>query len=167
MTRFIQSETKSSCKYNQANLSIMSLLMDNMICTLTVMIILLTGTWQEAGTSERMMLVAALAKYFEDVDSFLNLLICTAAFTTIMGYLAVGQKCAIFLSEKRGKAIYLSLACFTLLFFGLYDSEYAMCIMKLSSGLLVVINLFGLFKLRKHLVFSMSDHSSSEKQKKI
>ena len=80
-----------------------------------------------------------------------------AGFTTIIGYLVVGQKCAKFLHPKYGQKIYIAYAICAFVLFSFYDQSAVMLIMSVSGGCLLICNLTGLFKLRNEIQFPEND----------
>ena len=76
-----------------------------------------------------------------------------AGFTTIITYFTVGIKCADFLSIKWGKKIYIIYAIIAFISTEYIDQTSLITIMSLSGGMLVLLNLSGILKLRKHLKF--------------
>lgn len=148
----IQAETKIQEPAQQAKLSIFSLLTDNIICTLSLFVVLVTGIWKETLLPSEYV-AKALSLFFPYVSFFMVGLLFLAGFTTITAYLAVGIKCADFLSKKKGKMIFLPIALFSLCFFSFFNQTKALLVMTIAGGLLMLFNLIGLFKLRNEVVF--------------
>ena len=149
----IQSETKILQPEKQARLSILALFSDSLICTISILIVLVTGLWTAEGLQPSDYITVALSAYVPKVEIFMALLFFIAGFTTLVGYLVVGQKCAKFLSPKFGKPIYIIYAIFAFIFFSFHEQEDVMLLMSTSGGLLIIINLLGVLKLRKEVKF--------------
>lgn len=80
-------------------------------------------------------------------------LIFLTGYTTLIAYLAVGTKCALFLFPKQGKKYYLVIASLGFFAFSYLDQEKALLIMSLSGGFLMLINIAGIWRLRKEIEF--------------
>ena len=150
----MQSETRISAPHKQATLSIYALFTDTIICLLTNIMVGVTGAWYTLNHLNPSDLVAQLVSdYIPFSDIFMTFLLFFAGYTTIIAYLAAGTKCAQFMSPKYGKAIYLTYAVFAFTFFCNFSQTNVMVIMGLLSGLLVLLNVCGIFKLRKDINF--------------
>jgi AGCS family alanine or glycine:cation symporter len=149
----IQSETQTQYPEKQARMAIFALFTDTVICTISILILLVTGIWQMKGLQPSEYVISALKMYIPNVEYFMAILFIMAGFTTITGYLVVGQKCAKYLSPTYGKFIYIIFAIFAFIFFSFYEQEQVILIMSVSGGFLMVINMLGVFKLRKFIKF--------------
>ena len=76
-------------------------------------------------------------------------------YTTILAYFVVGAKCAKFISPKWGPTLYYIYACAALPIFAFVDARQAFVIMSLSGALLLILNLTGIFLLRKEIEFGL------------
>jgi alanine or glycine:cation symporter, AGCS family len=150
----IQSETRIVNPKQQATLAIYALFTDTFICILTNTMVGVTGTWHSLNHLAPSDVVAKLlSEYIPYSDLFMTFLLFFAGFTTIIAYLTAGTKCARFISPKYGKAIYLTYAIFAFIFFCNFSQAGAIVIMSLLSGLLVLLNVCGILKLRKDIEF--------------
>jgi AGCS family alanine or glycine:cation symporter len=149
----IQSETQTIYPEKQARMSIFALFSDTLICTISILILLVTGMWEVKGLQPSEYVVSALKLYLPNVEYFMAVLFVFAGFTTITGYLVVGQKCAKYLNKKYGQYLYILYSIFAFIFFSFYDQEQVILVMSVSGGLLMVINMVGVFKLRKSIEF--------------
>ena len=68
--------------------------------------------------------------------------------SSMISFFCVGVKCAQFLSEKWGKLIYSLYAIFAFSFFSFFSQEDALTLMQLSGACLLVVNLYGIVKLK-------------------
>lgn len=148
----IQSESNTIRPESQARLALLGVIMDNMICTISIMIVLATGLWQ-AGGHEIPLVQMALHQYFPFMNWIMPLFIFLLGYTTLIAYLFVGCKCAGFLSPKRGTKLYLSYAVFAFGFFHFYDQNAALTVMRIAGACLLIINLTGIFILRREIFF--------------
>jgi len=91
--------------------------------------------------------------HFPYMDVIMSILFFLAGYTTIIAYLTVGLKSASFISNKWGKKLYIlyALAAFTFTHFS--DQTDLIMIMSLSGGLLVLLNIMGILKLRHKIKF--------------
>lgn len=150
----IQAETQCSKPEYQARVAIFALFSDSVICTMSMLVVLLTGIWR---TTEKLLpsefVAKALGLYFPYIDHFMGLLLFFAAFTTIIAFFTVGMKCARFLSNKWGEKLYTIYAVSAFVFFSFYDQSKAILVMSVCAGLLMLLNIAGICKLRKEIKF--------------
>lgn len=150
----IQSESSSPHPERQARLAILGVFIDNVICSLSMLIVLLSGVWKILDPLEgSQMIQLALSKYFSCIKYFLPLFLIITGYTTIVAYFAVGIKCASYLFPKRGKTGYLIYGTLCFLFFSFVPQSQALLIMSLSGAMLLSINLLGIFRLRNEINF--------------
>ena len=150
----MQSETTITKPEVQAILSIYAIFTDAIICILTNVMVGVTGAWYTLNDYEPSDIVAQLlSNYIPYSDFFMTLLLFFAGYTTIIAYLAAGTKCAQFISPKYGKILYLMYAIFAFIFFCNFSQTNLIIIMGLLSGLLVLLNVCGILKLRKDINF--------------
>ncbi len=150
----IQSESSTVFPERQARLAILGVFLDNMICTLSMILVLISGVWQSEVPIEGSLLVqVALSHYFPGMDIFMPIFLIICGYTTLIAFFCVGLKSASYLSPKRGRRYFTLLAILALLFFTFFDERQALVIMSVTGSLLLIINLIGIFKLRKEIVF--------------
>ncbi|MDF2550535.1 MAG: hypothetical protein K0S07_1602 [Chlamydiales bacterium] len=153
----IQSESKVVLPERQALLALFGVFIDNMICTLSILTVLTTGIWSSSEHIEASNLVQdALSMYFPFMDLFMPFFLVVLGYTTIIAYFCVAVKCAQFLHPKHGRTAYFIFATAMLIFFSLFDQTEALLVMSVSGSLLLMINLLGIFRLRKQVVFRAS-----------
>ena len=148
----VQSETKTKHPEKQARMAIFALFADTIICTISVMVVLVTGVWTQTMQPSHY-IVAALRDYVPYVNIYIALIFFIAGFTTIVGYLVVGQKCAKFLHRTHGQKFYLVYAVFAFAFFSYFDQSKVILMMSVSGGLLMIINIIGVLKLRHEIKY--------------
>lgn len=150
----LQSETRSTHPERQARMAIFALATDSFICTMSIMIVLITGLWQTApGLLPSEYVATVLSNYFPHMNYFMTVFFFLAGFTTIIAFFAVGMKCARFISAKWGEKIYMLYAILAFGIFSFYDQSTVMLIMSVSGGLLMLLNLAAIAKLRHHIEF--------------
>lgn len=148
----IQSESKARDPGTQACLSIFGVATDALICTMSILVVLVTGLWKiemEACHA----VSHAFSQFFPHMDIFMAGLIFIAGYTTLIAYLAVGEKAARWLFPKWGHRLYYGYAIVAFIAFSLMDQCHAITVMSLSGGLLMLTNLIGIWKLRHEISF--------------
>lgn len=156
----IHSESLVKVPQEQAVLVIFDIFLDTfVICTTSVMLILATGIWHqpmEAG----MMVQTALGQYFPYMNFFMPLFLFLLGYSTINAYFCVGLKCADFLSPTKGRYFFYPYAVISLLVFSFVGTAEAQTVMSITNVLLLVINCYGIFKLRREVEFSFEPYKS-------
>ena len=153
----IHSETSLEKPEKQAMLAIFDIFVDSfLICTTSVMLVLVTGVWKEPLDST-LLVQNALGLYFPYMEYFMPVFLFLLGYTTIIAYFCAGLKCAEHLSPGRGKSYYYLYAVLVLLLFSFVDPSHALIVMSITGAFLLIINLFGIFQLRHHVGFVLSD----------
>ena len=131
-----------------------ALLSDTLICTLSCLVLLVTGLWQSVEGMELSQYVrVAMLPHVPYVHLWLPGAFFIAGFTTIIGYFSVGMKAAQFLSPKFGRRIYYIYGCCAFVVFSYFEQAQVLTIMNICAGMLVLCNLSGLLRLRKQISF--------------
>ncbi|NRA73855.1 MAG: sodium:alanine symporter family protein [Rickettsiales bacterium] len=150
----VQSETKTKHPEYQARLAIFGQLTDTIICTCTVLVVLLTGAWYDPSVKEpSQYIIKALSLYFPYVGVFMSILFFITGYSTIIAYFTVGTKCASFIMPKIGKKIYVTFGIIAFLLTKYFDQSTLILIMSISGGLLIVMNISAIIKLRNYIKF--------------
>jgi len=150
----VQSETKTIHPELQAKLAIFGQLTDAIICTCTALIVLLTGVWHDPSIKDpSLYIIKALSTYFPYMEIFISILFFVAGYTTLIAYFTVGTKCAKFIFPKVGKYIYLAYGMVAFFLTKYFDQSALLSVMSVSGGLLVLMNVSAIIKLRKHIKF--------------
>lgn len=153
----IHSESNITVPQEQASLVIFDIFLDTfIICTTSIMLILVTGVWQEPMAAD-MMVQAALGQYFPYMHLFMPLFLFLLGYSTINAYFCVGLKCAEFLSPNRGRALFYIYAVTALIIFSFADVTQAQTVMTIVLGLLLVINCYGIFRLRNEISYELEE----------
>ncbi|MBA3815311.1 MAG: sodium:alanine symporter family protein [Parachlamydiaceae bacterium] len=151
----IHSESSTPIPEKQASLVIFEIFMDTfVICTTSVMLILVTGVWQEP-VDGIMLVQMALSKYFPYMHLFMPLFLFLVGYATINAYLCVGLKCAEYLMPKYGRGLYYLYAISVLTFFSFFDTILAQSVMAIAGGFLLIINSWGIFVLRHEISYNL------------
>ena len=151
----IHAETNVNEPEKQASLAIVGIFIDTIVvCTAVMLLVMISGVWQDSSINGSMLVQAALATYFPYMDIFMPLFIFMLGFSTITAYLLAGIKSAQFLAPRRGKNVFIAVSSFAFIFFSFYDSSLAMAVMYSCGGLLMVINIPGILALRRYIRYS-------------
>lgn len=149
----IHSETSEPRPERQASLAIMEIFLDSfVICTTSVLLVLITDIWQEPMEAS-LLVQNALSEYFPGMALFMPLLLLVLGFTTLIAYFCAGIKCAEFLSPRFGRKFYYAYAILILLFFVREESTQALTVMSITAAFLLMINLYGIYRLRNEIAF--------------
>ncbi len=151
----IHAETRETNPVRQASLAVMAIFLDTIIvCSITLLVILLTGIWHEP-IDPSIMVQQALSRYFPHMDLFMTVLIFLLGYSTIIAYFVVGMKCASFLFKKRlGNWLFSIYACIAFICTMFFEVKQAFTIMLLAGGGLMILNLIGIFLMRKEISFT-------------
>lgn len=152
----IQSESKTINPAFQARLAVCGVFIDNLVCTISILLVLVTGVWKsETPVAASDMVQTALGIHFPLMDIFIPLLLLILGYSTIIAYFCVGLKCARFLSPKYGHRLYFLYAMMILPLFSFLNQSETLLLMSLAGSLLLTINLLGIYRLRKEVTFSL------------
>jgi alanine or glycine:cation symporter, AGCS family len=154
----IHSETKEKCPQKEALAGIFSIVIDTFIlCTLSVLLILITGTWKD-WIHESEVVAAALKQYFPYVDIIWPFFLFLLGYSTVIAFFAVGKKTAYFVSPKYGERVYFWYAVFAFIIFSFIgEPRHSLMIMSICGMALLILNLIGMFKLRKEISFDIPE----------
>lgn len=151
----IQSESTLADPKRQGGLAMLGVYLDNLICSLSILVVLATGAWSNNGTTDGAILMQnALSSCFPGMNIFMPLLLFFTGFSTIIAFFAVGIKSARFLFPKFGEKLYFFLASLMMIVFSYADQSTALLVMSLSGGILMVLNVSAIAVLRKEIDFS-------------
>jgi AGCS family alanine or glycine:cation symporter len=149
----IQSETQLLDPRIQAKAVIFTLITDCFICSLSVLLVLVTGQWCSSLHHGFDLIVSSLCDSIPCVKQIMAIFFFLAGWTTVLGYLAVGVKSAKFLNQQKGPVLFIVYAVFSFIMFSFIDQDYARLVMYVAGALLVLTNVIGIFKLRKEIYF--------------
>lgn len=154
-TSVIYAEGSSEEPGRQSSLAIFGIFIDTfVICTTSLLLALTTGHWHSVD-DPTLVVQSALSTYFPYMEFFMPFMIFLLGYTTILAYFTVGVKCAKFLSAKWGPKLYYLYAAISLPLFAFVSPRKAFVIMSLSGASLLIINLLGMFMLRKQIKFTL------------
>lgn len=151
----IHSESSMQNPEKQASLAIFDIFLDTFIvCTTSLFLILTTGVWQEP-IEGGMLVQTVLGQYFPYMHIFMPIFLFLLGYNTINAYFCVGLKCAEHLSPRFGRPIYYIYAVSALVLFSFMGTEQAQTVMALAGVSLLIINGYGIFKLRHEISFNL------------
>ncbi len=154
-TSVIYAESGTDKIKKLSSMSIIGIFIDTfVICSLSILVVLATGHWN-SGIDVTLMVQESFALYFPYMHFFMPIFLFLLGYTSILAYFVVGAKCAKFISKKWGPTAYYIYACTMLPIFAFVDATQAFVIMSLSGALLLILNLFGIFLLRKEVHFGL------------
>jgi AGCS family alanine or glycine:cation symporter len=153
----IHSESSVMRPEKQASLVIFDIFVDTfLVCTTSVMLILTTGVWSEPMEAS-LLVQTALGQYFSHMNYFMPFFLFLLGYSTINAYFVVGMKCSMFLSPRWGKRLFSLYSALILFIFSYISTVQAQTVMAIVGGLLLVINCWGIFKLRHEIGFELED----------
>ncbi len=156
----IHSESTEEVPAKQAALTIFEVFLDTfIICTMSIVLVLVTGTWTH-NIDAIYLVQSALASYFPYMHFFIPLFLFLLGYSTIIAYFCAGMKTALFLSPKRGRLFYYVYAVTALIGFSFADTEQAASVMMIVLALLLAMNLAAAWKLRHEVHFRLEDEAT-------
>lgn len=160
----IHSESSTTSPEKQASLVIFDVFLDTfIICTSSILIILATDIWHEPMETS-LLVQTALSQYFPYMDFFMPFFLFLLGYSTINAYFCVGLKSAEFISPKMGKPVYYVYAFGSLILFSFFDTAAAQTVMAIAGGLLLIINCYGIFQLRREISFNFAEEDATGKE---
>jgi len=158
----IQSESNTVYPERQARLAILGVCIDNLVCTMSILVVLLSGIWKATDPIEASLLVqTVLSGYFPFMHIFMPIFFFIVGYSTIIAYFCVGIKCARFLYPKYGFPLYIIYGTAMMILFSFLDQSQALLVMSLSGAALLIINLLGIFMLRHQIIFASENVSDT------
>lgn len=152
----MHSATRVKSPSKQASLVIFEVFLDTFImCTMSVMLVLVTGTWKEAIVPMQLVQMA-LAQHFPYMNYFMPFFLFLLGYTTVITYFCAGAKTAEFVGPKYGRAIYYLYSVVILFIFSFVETTQALIVMSVVQVMLLSLNLTGIIRLRKEICFDFA-----------
>lgn len=152
----LQSEVSSHDKQKQASLSVFVVFLNTfVVCLCSMLLILVTNVWQEPLMDGGLLIQEALTRSFRNMHYFMPFFLFLVGYPSLIASLLVGVKAAKFIDEKWGPRIYYVYAVLSLVVFSFVSSYYALIFLVLAGGLLNVMNISAILKLRRHINFEL------------
>lgn len=162
----IHSASRITKPTKQAALAIFEVFLDSfVICTMSVLIILVTGTWSQ-NLDPMHLVERGLAQHFPYMHFFMPFFLFLLGYSTIIAYYGAGVKTAEFLSPRYGRYVYYFLSSIFLFMFAFVDTTHAILPMSVIQAFLLALNLFGLWRLRREVDYNFLP-ISKEVQKEV
>jgi AGCS family alanine or glycine:cation symporter len=148
----VAAQAHESSYGQQARFSYIGIVLDTfVVCTLSVLLILISGAWQ-SGLDESMMVTYALSQYFPGTHVFMPIFIFLLGYSTIIAFFHVGLCCMNYLSPRYGKIVYFTYAVVAFTVFSYLETHYAMVLMNICGALMLALNIVALWLHRKSIV---------------
>lgn len=153
----MHAETKESIPSRQAALGVIDIFLDSfVVCSMSMLLVLVSGLWHVCGVPPVFMIAQTLGKYFPHVMVIWPMFIFLLGYTTMIAFFAAGRRASTILSPKYGSTFYMIFAATSFLTFSFLGTEnQCLSVMSLVGCLLLVCNLYGLFFLRDEIVFDV------------
>lgn len=154
----VHSESAEQNPGRQASTAIVEMFLDTFIlATTSMLLVLVTGVWQ-TDVEVSYMVPTAIATVFPFFIYIWPLIIFLLGYLTMSAFFTVGIKAACYLFPEYGKRIYFVYAATMFLFFSFFaQTTHAMGVMSVAGILLLMCNMFGIFKLRHHIKFTLHE----------
>lgn len=147
----VHAETQEIDPKGQARLAIFGIFLDTfVVCTASTILITVTGVWNKCATAANLV-QEALATQFSMMTFFMPIFIFLLGYSTLIAFFVVGLKCADFLSPKYGRKFYYLFGALSFFFFSYTEQSLSLIAMSLSGALLLLLNVYGIFRLREHI----------------
>ena len=153
----VHSETREQRPSRQAGLAVFGIFLDTfVVCTMSVFLILVTGVWK-TDTAPEALLQVALNTVFPHMSIFMPFFLLLLGYSTMIAFFFVGLKCAKYLHPRWGHFIYYIYATVVLLIFSLpsVNMAAALSVMQIAGGALLVMNVLGILRLRKDIIYKL------------
>ncbi len=152
----IHSESAEAVPEKEAALGIFGIFIDTfVICTMSVLLIIVTGLWNQ-GIDENFVVAQALGQYVPGITVIWPFFIFLLGYSTLIAFFAAGKKSAQFLLPRYGSIIYNVYAAFAFLIFSFVGTPISiMTIMSMTGALLLLLNMYGIFKLKDGISFDL------------
>jgi alanine or glycine:cation symporter, AGCS family len=151
----IHSTSAATSPAKQASLLIFEVFMDTFfVCTMSVLLVLVTGTWTEGGDS-LLLIHSALGKYFPHMDLFMAFLLTLLGYSVIITYFSTGMYTVRHTFPGWGPKLFYVYGITAFLTFTFVDCSYACSMMSVVGACLLLLNAVAIWKLRNTVSFSV------------
>ena len=138
------------------------------ICTLTGLTILVTGTWNVEGVSGAAVTQMSFANVLPGIGPYLIMIcLCLFAFTTILGWCYYGERCLEYLAGVKGIGLYRCVFVGLIAMSGFLKLEVIWVLADIVNGLMAFPNLIGLIGLSGVVVTETKLYMNHLKAKEI
>lgn len=149
----MHAEARTKSPKPQARLTVFGIFLDTFIvCTCTVLLVTLTGVWTQDIPGDRMV-QEALSLYFPYMDIFMPFFLFALGYSTLLPYMCAGLKAIKFVMPKNGHIFYYTYAALAFILFSFVDNTYALVVMSIAGGFLMLINIPSFWLLRSQVKY--------------
>jgi len=150
----IHSQARTNDIRQQSALSVLGVFLDTfIICTSSILLIVVTDVWQE-NINSNLLIQTSLQRYFPYMNLFMPFLLFILGYSTILPYMEAGIKAAFYISPKYGTKGFIIYSISILIIFSYVEAREALTIMNIVGGFLMLINLIGIMKLHKKIDYN-------------
>ncbi|MBB63872.1 MAG: sodium/alanine symporter protein [Waddliaceae bacterium] len=147
----VHSESSMKNPAQQASLGIFGIFLDTfIICTLTILVILITGMWC-TNIDASQVVQATLELYFPYMNYFMPVFFFLLGYSSMITFFVAGIKCARFAFGEKGVSFYYVYAVIAFVVCSFVGTQEALTIMSVSGACLLMVNLIGIVLLRKEV----------------
>jgi AGCS family alanine or glycine:cation symporter len=159
----IHSASSATTPTKQASLLIFEVFVDTFfVCTMSVLLVLVTGTWTE-DIDSLLLVQEALGRYFPHMDIFMPFFLSLLGYSVVITYFSTGMYTARYLLPVWGQRIYYAYAIVAFLTFTFVENSQAISMMSFVGFFLLVFNAAGIWKLRRTLSFAVAAEDEQPK----
>ena len=152
----IHSASAATTPAKQASLLIFEVFVDTFfVCTMSVLLVLVTGTWTEGGDS-LLLIQDALGKYFPHMDLFMPFFLALLGYSVISTYFSTGMYTVRHVLPGWGTNLFYIYGVTAFLTFTFVDCSYACSMMSIVGACLLILNATAIWKLRDSISFSVA-----------
>jgi alanine or glycine:cation symporter, AGCS family len=160
----IHSASSARTPAKQASLLIFEVFMDTFfVCTMSVLLVLVTGTWTE-DVDSLLLIQESLGKYFPHMDIFMPFFLSLLGYSVISTYFSTGMYTMRYLFPGWGPKLYYVYAVVAFITFSFVENSQAISMMAVVGFFLLTLNAAGIWKLRHSLSFALDRDEEQAKQ---
>ena len=157
----IHSASRVKNPAQQAALVIFEVFLDTfIISTMSVLLVLITGTWKEDILPIHLVQMS-LSGFFPYMHYFMPFFLFLLGYTTVITYFCAGAKTAEYMAPKYGRPVYYLYSVVVLFIFSYVETTQALIVMSIVQVMLLALNLAGILRLRKELSFDFTQTAST------
>lgn len=138
-----------------AQLPMISLLIDTMICCLSCLVVLASGAWQDRSFHDNPLagFLSIFSSVFPVAEYWVGGIIALASIGTLSVYLILGQRAATHVLPRSGRYVFLFYGFGLFVLYYLRPFPFVTTLLGILGGLMLLINVVSLMRLRYLLRF--------------
>lgn len=149
----IHSQSSEKQPYRQAQLTLLSVLVDVCgACTLSLLLALTSGGWH-TSVDASFLVQEALAQHFSWAPALMTVVITLVGFSTVVAFFGVGEQCAVYLAPAYGKLLFALTAGAAFICFSFIDTGTAQDVMACAGLILLLLNAYAFWFYRAKIKF--------------